>query len=221
MRSHSTAMLLLVLAGCGSTAAQRRIIVPDDQLKQSDYAPDGVIPRSRYVLRMTDGTRDWEVEFPEVASGYEVRIPLEGEPKVLSQNGTKPATTADREIAEDMLRQNPEATPGKKKAPKVSYLNAMSDIRELYRTRNYEIALLRTVELEKEYPGDDKLLAMKGSLYRQMGRAELAREAWERALKINPRNETVIDALARLGNAGTDAPPTPTPSPGPTPTPNP
>jgi tetratricopeptide (TPR) repeat protein len=204
-------VIVLTLGGCASQAS-RRIIVPDDQLKQSDYQPDGVVPRSRYVLRMTDGKRDWEVEFPEVASGYEVRIPLEGEPKVLGQGAAKPPTAADREIAEDMVRQNPDlaesAATGKtgptgkpnKAAPKLSYLTGLSEIRDLFRSRNYELALLKTGELEQEYPADDKLLAMKGSLYRQIGRVELARDAWEHALKINPQNQVVIDALERLGN---------------------
>lgn len=222
-RLHPKKLVLIALASpllleaCGTAASQRRIIVPDDQLKQSDYQPDGVIPRSRYVLRMTDGNRDWEVEFPEVASGYEVRIPLEGEPKALSQNPGRPASSADKEIAEDMHRQNPDAASSRKKTPKVSYLSAMTDIRELYRTRNYELALLRVVELEREYPADDKLLAMKGSLYRQLGRNELAREAWEKALKINPQNQVVIEALGRLNTATTattepgDRPATPNP----------
>ena len=73
--------------------------MPDELVKQSDYTPEGQYPRSRYVLRMTDGDRDWEVEFPEVASGYEIRIPLQGEPNILGAKaqGT-PLTAAELEM---------------------------------------------------------------------------------------------------------------------------
>lgn len=203
---------------------QRRIVVPDELLKQSDYEPDGYVPRQRYVVRMSDGQRDWEVEFPEVATGYEIRIPLEGEPKVLGQGDRRAPSAADRAIADDMVRQNPDLQrdpagkdgegegrdlngQGARKGPKTSYLASLVELRELYRTRNYEVALMKAVELEADYPNDDKVLAMKGSLYRQIGRTELAREAWEQALKVNPTNQVVIDALSRL--PATNASPNP------------
>jgi tetratricopeptide (TPR) repeat protein len=214
----SPALALVALASCAmfDKPEQRRVVVPDELLKQSDYEPDGYVPRQRYVVRMSDGQRDWEVEFPEAASGYEIRIPLEGEPKILGQGEKTPVSAADRAIADDMVRQNPELAGkerskdgvngerdlngegGGRKAPKVSYLASLVELRELYRTRNYEVALMKVVELERDYPNDDKVLAMKGSLYRQIGRTELAREAWEQALRINPTNQVVIDALSRL-----------------------
>lgn len=222
-RLATVVLLASALPACAMFEGEekRRVIVPDEMLKQSDYQPDGVIPRSRYVVRMTDGERDWEVEFPEVANGYEIRIPLQGEPKALTKIEGPPVTAADRAILEDMVRQNPDPTaadgtktavakgdpdlagePGvKRPGPRVSYLSVMSEVRELYRTRNFEVALMKIVDLESDYPGNDKLLAMKGSLYRQLGRAELAREAWEQALKINPQNQIVIDALSRLGSS--------------------
>lgn len=229
-----SALALLALAsGCawfGTEKPERRILVPDELLKRSDYTPEGQYPRSRYVLRMTDGERDWEVEFPEVATGYEIRIPLQGEPNVLAAKPQgSPLTAADREILADMARQNPDlaappdpaepavvAAAGPDDAatqppettdesgtqpaapPRTSYLAGLAEVRELYRTRNYEVALVKLVELERQYPRDERLLAMKGSLYRQLGRAELARQAWEDVLKLNPDNQAVIDALQRL-----------------------
>lgn len=240
-------------AGCdwfGTEQPKRKILVPDELAKQSDYTPEGQYPRSRYVLRMTDGERDWEVEFPEVATGYEIRIPLQGEPDILrSKAQGTPLTAADREILADMQRQNPElarrlpaepapdatasaasgalAADGTTSAlatgagdtsaavdpsspagtgapafvpepPRTSYLEGLAEIRELYRTKNYEVALVRLVALERQYPHDERLLSMKGSLYRQLGRTELARQAWEEVLKINPDNHAVIDALGRM-----------------------
>lgn len=250
----STALALgLVVSGCGlfSKKQEQRIIVPDDLLRQSDYAPDGVVPRSRYVVRMSDGERDWEIEFPEVATGYELRIPLQGEPKIGQGAIEGPRmTAADREIFREMQaqtarreqardaddswgdgrwdeRQEPDgrraasggdledrrATAGtggqrserdlnsaQPAQPQVSYLRSVSEIRELFRTRNYEVALVKLVDLERSYPGDEKLLAMKGSLYRQLGRSSLARQAWEEVLRINPHNEAVLAALEELND---------------------
>lgn len=223
--------LVLAALACGGCALfakpqEQRIIVPDDLLRQSDYAPDGVVPRSRYVVRMSDGRRDWEIEFPEVATGYELRIPLQGDPLLGSGAVDGPRiTAADREILGDMARQSPEpfrdgggiegdgaidgvddgatrigssAQIARSPTPKVSYLATLADIRELYRTRNYEVALVKLVDLEQAYPGDEKLLSMKGSLYRQLGRTALARDAWEQVLRMNPHNEVVLQALEQL-----------------------
>lgn len=194
--------LALVASGCAlfEKEAPRQVIVPDELLSDPRYDLDGAHPRQRYVLRMTDGERDWEIEFPEVATGYEVRIPLEGEPKVLTDKAKPKVTSADRAIMEDMVRNSPDTAAAQ--APTQSYLAGLVEVRDLYRTRHYELALLRLVDLEKEYPNDDKLMAMRGSLYRQLGRTELAREAWEKALLVNPNNQTVIDALTRLPQPG-------------------
>lgn len=191
-------VLTLVASGCAlfEKEAPRQVIVPDELLSDPRYDLDGAHPRQRYVLRMTDGERDWEIEFPEVATGYEVRIPLQGEPKVLTDKAKPKVTSADRAIMEDMVRNSPDTAAAQ--APTQSYLAGLVEVRDLYRTRHYELALLRLVDLEKEYPNDDKLMAMRGSLYRQLGRTELAREAWEKALLVNPNNQTVIDALTRL-----------------------
>lgn len=206
MKSGSKWLWLAVAFVAGGCAlfekeAPRQVIVPDELLADPRYDLDGAHPRQRYVLRMTDGERDWEVEFPEVATGYEVRIPLEGEPRVLTDKAKPKVTSADRAIMEDMVRNSPDPAVAPP-APSQSYLAGLVEIRDLYRTRHYELALLRLVDLEKEYPNDDKLLAMRGSLYRQLGRTELAREAWEKALLVNPTNQVVIDALARLPQPG-------------------
>ncbi len=72
-------------------------------------------------------------------------------------------------------------------------------MKELYRTRHYELGLVELVELEKQYPDDEHILSMKGSLYERLGNKALAREAWQQALRINPYNLAVLEALQRLG----------------------
>jgi hypothetical protein len=86
--------------------------------------------------------------------------------------------------------------------PKASYLLTLAKVKDLYKTRNYELALVELVALEKEYPDDERIMSMKGSLYEKLGRRQLAREAWEAVLALNPYNLQVAEALQRLGKGG-------------------
>ena len=54
--------------------------VPPELLRGSGYTSGGEPLRSRYVVRMTDGQRDWEIQLPEIATAYEVKVPLSGKP---------------------------------------------------------------------------------------------------------------------------------------------
>ena len=100
--------LVFVAAGCATKQQQTAIIVPTAATTAPEYRGDGSVPTQRYVVRMSDGQRDWEVEFPEVATGYEMRIPLEGEARddKLVWEGQK-LTDADRELIREMRRNNP------------------------------------------------------------------------------------------------------------------
>lgn len=105
------AALLLALAAsasaCASQAApeEKVIVVPSTATAAPPYRGDGSPPPRRYVVRMSDGERDWEVEFPETASGYELRIPLEREGRDLEVEGDD-LTAADREMLESLRRRN-------------------------------------------------------------------------------------------------------------------
>lgn len=186
-------------------APRARIVVPPESIRELAYMPTpDRYATSRHVVRMSDGTRDWEVEFPDVAVAYEVRIPLRGAPGP----GTQPddavpthVTAADREMMEERAVNAQAAgakTADKKDAKKKSYLGGIARVRELYRTRNYELALIDVVDLEREYPNDTKIMAMKGSIYRKLGKTKLAREVWEKVLALDPDNATVADALKEL-----------------------
>ena len=59
---------------------------------------------------------------------------------------------------------------------------------------------MELVALEREYPNDERIMSMKGSLYEKLGRRQLARESWEAVLSINPYNLQVAEALQRLGS---------------------
>jgi hypothetical protein len=204
----------LIVSGC---AARSTIIVPPESVREWAYTPEGHTGSGRYVVRMTDGQREWEVEFPDAASGTEVRVPLKGGGRQIKLSGEKSGlTAADREMEAERTARARERDPDdpiyhlvdvptrkdgpklKPPKPKQSYLVGVAQIRELYDSRNYEIALVHLVELEREYPNDEKLLAMKGSIYKKLGKVKLAREAWERVLVLNPDNQVVAAALRAL-----------------------
>jgi len=135
----------------------------------------------RYMLRLVDRGRVWEVELPESTGGYEVRIPL--------GPGIETPTAADQEMLAG--KTPPE---GRSK----SYLATLAKLAEMYSAHRYELALIEAVDLEQQYPKDARLLAMKGSLYQKLGKAALAREAWKKSLEIDPSDTTVAEALRAL-----------------------
>jgi tetratricopeptide (TPR) repeat protein len=230
-----------VTAGCTLTRPiPADVRVPPELMRGSGYTTGGEPLRSRYVVRMTDGQRDWEIQLPEIATSYEVKVPLSGKGGRLAVDQAT-MTAADREILQDReaaaraesgdldppkpegdgLRQaggrqrgardeagdakptekRPPRKPGDDKPPsaKSSYLLTLARVKELYRTRQYELALVEIGELDRQYPDDEHILSMKGSLYERLGNKNLAREAWQQTLRINPYNLAVLEALQRLG----------------------
>jgi len=81
-----------------------------------------------------------------------------------------------------------------------SYLGGVARVKEMFASRRYELGLIELVDLEKEYPNDARLLAMKGSLYLKLGQTKLARQAWEKALSINPDDLGVAEALRSIAS---------------------
>jgi len=233
---------IMLLTGCATPEPQTTtIIVPSAATSAPEFRGDGTMPSQRYVVRMSDGKRDWEVEFPETASGYEVRIPLDakGNPNALNWESEN-LTDADRKIIEEQRRTNPgmeregvfvggrnlndrasASEPGAEldesgrdardvgplstriaedsAAPgRPSYLLGIDEVQKLFQAGKYELAMVRLTELERAYPNDAKLLSMMGTLWLKLGRKELARDAWEQVLQMEPDNRAVIEALKQL-----------------------
>jgi predicted Zn-dependent protease len=120
----------------------------------------------------------------------------------LAGDNTAPPSDGEGEAGPRAPRTRaPRGTPASatNATPKASYLLTLAKVKDLYRTRNYEIALVELVALEKQYPNDERIMSMKGSLYEKVGRRQLAREAWEAVLALNPYNLQVAEALQRLG----------------------
>jgi tetratricopeptide (TPR) repeat protein len=138
-------------------------------------------PSQRYLLRLAENGRIWEVELPETTGAYELRIPLED---------TK-GTQADEKLLAGGAWSS--ANPAKK-----SYLAGLAHVRELYDLRKYELAFIDLNDLEQTYPNDARLLAMKGTLYLKLGRTKLARDTWQHAVQLDPNDTQTAEALRGL-----------------------
>jgi tetratricopeptide (TPR) repeat protein len=165
--------------GAADETRPARLAEVKQQAKAAAAAP--AVPASqRYVLRLAEHGRVWEVELPESIGGYEVRIPM-GSPVDLP-------TAADQEL----LGKEPAGA-----APK-SFLATLAKVSEMYAAHRYEMALIEVVDLEGHYPKESRILAMKGSLYQKLGKTQLARDAWKKALELDPADTAVAEALRGL-----------------------
>jgi len=75
--------------------------VPPELMRGAGYTTGGEPMRTRYVVRMTDGQRDWEIQLPEIATSYEVKVPLTGKPSTRLAIDMATMTAADREILQE------------------------------------------------------------------------------------------------------------------------
>jgi tetratricopeptide (TPR) repeat protein len=133
------------------------------------------------------------LELPDGAGGYEVRVPLD--------DGPLQATPADAQLLAGERPLPPPGTPqvdAAAAAKERSYLGQLARVSEMFAARRYELALVEVVDLERLYPKDARLQAMKGSLYLKLRKPALAREAWERALSLDPEDAVVAAALREL-----------------------
>lgn len=242
-------MILLatsLYSACGSNLTlnlegrERTIVVPTHAVVQPEQRSDGSPQPRRYIVRMSDGQLDWEVELPEVATGYELRIPFKGKQgggrAEMSYENTAPLTSGDRELLASMRRSNPGlegegsfdsegrslTEPGraqqdeksgtggqasssprqerdaKPSTSRQSYLIGLEKARQLFKAGKYELAIIALKSLDEDYPNDVTIKSMLGTLWLQLNQPTLAREAWEAALKIDPNNRSVIQALKQL-----------------------
>lgn len=178
------------------------------------------------VVKMSDGKRTFQFEIPMAAgtAPFQATVPID----VYDAAVDRYETEADREIKEAARKpdESAAAAPGeapaaekpggekptaeKKGAEKEpaakaakepqgrSYLATLARVNGLFRKRQYELALIDLVALEREYPDDERILEMKGTLYWRLKKPKLAREAWERVLALNPDNAAVAQALEHL-----------------------
>jgi tetratricopeptide (TPR) repeat protein len=215
-----------------ATAISRTTTPTPQAATSNSKATDG-----RYVLRLAEHNRVWELELPESAGGYEMRVPLDGPldaPTAADTELFASARGADAEMSRDGRRAldvrarremkdeipvpavaartdaaakldasvKSDAAPSTdgfaNRSLRKSYLGTLAKVREMYASRKYEMALVELVDLEPSYPNDERLQAMKGSLYLKLGKPQLARECWQKALALDPDDAAVAEALRTL-----------------------
>jgi tetratricopeptide (TPR) repeat protein len=206
VRSGVVAVAALAAAACASESKQ--MVVPAGMRREATERPrpepNAVPPAPAlsgamepptdklratggdYVLRLAEHNRVWELELPESAGGYEMRIPLAGP--------LESPSAADAELLATASDKPLEAG----KEPRKGYLGTLAKVREMYASHQYEMALVEIVDLEASYPKDARIQAMKGSLYVKLGKPQLARESWEKALALNPQDPVVTEALRSM-----------------------
>lgn len=123
------------------------------------------------------------------------------------------ATPTDHEITrsfsqgspEDLLKRREiekglnlnESEEGNLDSGTPSYLAKLDHIKQLYRASRFEVALIETDDMIKDYQTDPKLYEMRGTLLDRLGRRELATKSWMQALKLNPANVSLRKFIER------------------------
>lgn len=94
------------------------------------------------------------------------------------------------------LGVQPEEAPGQ--AP--SYTLGVQFVKELFKDKKYEDALIEVNDLLHYYPKSAQLLMMKGTLHQRMGQIDLALTAYVRASEYEPSRklQAQIDHIKRL-----------------------
>ena len=204
IRVRRTALIVTAALASACASSPRTIEIPDAVVENPERPSAPEAATRPYVVKMSDGRRTWQIEIP-VSPGspaFAARIPLDLGAAAEGSAPVGPASEADREII-DAKKAAGEAVPeaAAEGAEVSSYLQTLARVRALYQRRQYELALVELVALDRQYPDDARILAMKGTLYKKLGRLDEARRAWERVLVIDPDNRAVARALEALEGA--------------------
>ncbi len=115
-----------------------------------------------------------------------------------------PSAMEDRHGAElwsldSSLGLSAEALPGDS-AASPSYTKGLAEIRRLWQVHKYEEALVTANHLLEYFPGDAKVLTMKGTLCQRMGKLDVALASYSQAYELEPsaRLQSQIEYLQGL-----------------------
>ncbi|NRA67343.1 MAG: hypothetical protein HRU19_22860 [Pseudobacteriovorax sp.] len=172
-------------------------------------------PDQKFVIKTISGDTEYVVEIPNAAAEYEVMVPL-----ALANNGQ----TVDRKLSKvrnpqltdrELIAQFPSldaATEeermlldkafgvseegGPRQAP--SYSVGLAKLNQLYRKREYELALIEVNNLLAFYPTSARLYKMKGTILRKTDDLRLAEKAWIRASELAPSDPVIKRGLLSL-----------------------
>ena len=173
-------------------------------------------PQETFVIKSAVGDREYSIEIPGSANDYDVQVPISdigvSDPDILSgkktRNTANPVST-DREMLAGMPRIDRAgdtslvdsafgvgSSDGPQQAP--SYTLGLAKIKELFKKRQYELALVEVNSLLTFFANSPQLNKMKGTLLLRMYNPPLAEKAWIRALELDPDDRPLRAALDRL-----------------------
>jgi len=136
---------LFLLCACAASQQPKQLVVPEGMRRETKPLPrpenkpaapalQGALqPASatraqdgRYVLRLAEHNRVWELELPESAGGYEMRIPLDGplesptaaDAELLAAAGEPPEPRRPRQTANRTSPPSRTSPPGRTPAPR-------------------------------------------------------------------------------------------------------
>lgn len=175
--------------------------------------------KEKFVIKSMIGQTEYAIEIPGAGDDYDIEIPLadiqsnkdkrgvggrflEGSPsnpvvtdQELVARFPKPITSGPALNALDKaLGVAPEE--GITQSP--SYILGLAKISQLYKLKQFELALVEINYLLESYPTSTKLYKMKGTVLLKLGDTSLAQVAWAKALELNPSDAALKQSLDKL-----------------------
>ncbi len=220
---YSALIALLIVSACSTAQSvqekeQSRIENPFGNYNQETNDPSRNI-----TFRSKKGDQALELEFPEKGNSDMVipmnskyqnneRTSIAGTDEVDYQYKDRKPSMADREIASTFggsknledeskrheIEQNLGLQPSDE-APNMdeSYLAKLDVVKQLFRTKRYEAAMIEIDQLVKSYPTNSRLYEMRGTLLDRMGYQDLALRSWKQAIELDPTRVTLKKTIEK------------------------
>jgi hypothetical protein len=173
------------------------------------------VPKKDFVISSQSGGTMYSVAIPGEARDFNVEIPLaelSSEKGYISKSPLGSSMT-DREIVNSFpaIEKNyPEqtaltdeafgVTPSKSSAQGPSYTMGISEVKHFYKSRKYEVALVKINHLISFYPNSPQLYKMKGTVLKKLGSYDLALSSWQKAYELAPTDKSLKVGIDRLQN---------------------
>jgi hypothetical protein len=178
-------------------------------------SPLGVDAKSEnFVIKTSVGSTEYVVEIPHGGQDYDIVVPLAKlDTQHVAHNEYKEsdAVGTDKEIVSNLpTLENKKRTMtsmldkaygvGKHGGPtqSPSYTLKLVKIKDHYKNKNFELALIEVNKLLSYYPTSSQLYKMKGSIFLKMRQLDLAERSWVKASELDPKDKILKTGIARL-----------------------
>lgn len=184
------------LGECGGIKVRK-----GDHVISNPFASETQKPEKKkgIVVRRSVGLNSVEITLPEENENTLVQYPLaelRGEPVSRAALAEAKEKKGD-EVSADMSRDA--VVPISKEAYiRRSYLMGIAKVKERYRKKEYELALVDLDPLLEVFPNDMKLLSLRGTIASKLGLVDIAEDSWMRALRLDPANASIRNSLGQI-----------------------